>query len=49
MVDEKFWEDLCFLEFGDVLVFEEDVVCVGFFIGGDNISVIRGVVFRVEI
>lgn len=49
MVDEIFWEDFCLLEFGEIFVFEEDVVCVGFLIGGDNISVIRGVVFRVEI
>ena len=49
MADEKFWEDLCPLEFGDVPALEEDVVCVGFPTGGDNISVTRGVVSRVEI
>lgn len=49
VADEKFWEDLCPLEFGDVPALEEDVVCVGFPTGGDNISVTRGVVSRVEI
>ena len=49
MADETFWEDLCPLEFGEVPALEEDVVCVGFPTGGDNISVTRGVVSRVEI
>ncbi|EDO41765.1 predicted protein [Nematostella vectensis] len=47
--DEKFWEDLYPLSFGVVPELEEDVVCVGFPTGGDNISVTRGVVSRVEI
>ena len=42
-------QDLCPLEFGEVPALEEDVVCVGFPTGGDNISVTRGVVSRVEI
>ena len=49
MADETFWEDLCPLEFGKIPALEEDVVCVGFPTGGDNISVTRGVVSRVEI
>ncbi|PFX23537.1 protease Do-like 10, mitochondrial [Stylophora pistillata] len=49
VVDETFWEDLCPLEFGEIPALEEDVVCVGFPTGGDNISVTRGVVSRVEI
>ena len=47
--DEKFWENLDPLEFGNIPMLEEDVVCVGFPTGGDNISVTRGVVSRVEI
>ena len=47
--DEKFWHDVEPLEFGNVPQLEEDVVCVGFPTGGDNISVTRGVVSRVEI
>jgi hypothetical protein len=46
--DDKFWEDLYPLPFGDIPDLEEDVVCVGFPTGGDNISVTRGVVSRVE-
>ena len=49
MADATFWEDLCPLEFGEIPALEEDVVCVGFPTGGDNISVTRGVVSRVEI
>ena len=49
VADETFWEDLWPLEFGEVPALEEDVVCVGFPTGGDNISVTRGVVSRVEI
>ncbi|XP_027036479.1 protease Do-like 10, mitochondrial isoform X2 [Pocillopora damicornis] len=49
VTDETFWEDLCPLEFGEIPALEEDVVCVGFPTGGDNISVTRGVVSRVEI
>lgn len=46
--DDKFWEDLYPLPFGEIPDLEEDVVCVGFPTGGDNISVTRGVVSRVE-
>lgn len=47
--DEKFWEGLDPLEFGDIPLLEEDVVVVGFPTGGDNVSVTRGVVSRVDI
>ncbi|XP_062513956.1 uncharacterized protein LOC134189634 isoform X2 [Corticium candelabrum] len=47
--DDKFWNSLEALEFGAVPQLEEDVVCVGFPTGGDNISVTRGVVSRVDI
>ena len=47
--DDQFWNGLEALEFGSVPQLEEDVVCVGFPTGGDNISVTRGVVSRVDI
>ena len=47
--DDRFWEDLDYLEFGDIPKLEQDVVVVGFATGGDNISVTRGVVSRVDI
>ena len=47
--DEKFWEDVKHLEFGNVPKLEEDVAVVGFPTGGDNISITRGVVSRVDI
>ena len=47
--DEKFWEGLDALEFGEIPNLEEDVVVVGFPTGGDNVSVTRGVVSRVDI
>ena len=37
------------MEFGDIPQLEEDVVVVGFPTGGDNVSVTRGVVSRVDI
>ncbi|XP_002154609.3 uncharacterized protein LOC100210718 isoform X2 [Hydra vulgaris] len=49
VADEAFWEDLEALQFGDIPELEEDVVVVGFPTGGDNISVTRGVVSRVDI
>ena len=48
VADEKFWEGLTPLEFGDIPQLEEDVIVVGFPTGGDNISVTRGVVSRVD-
>jgi len=47
--DESFWDNLEELEFGDIPQLEEDIVVVGFPTGGDNISVTRGVVSRVDI
>ena len=47
--DDKFWEDVNHLEFGVIPKLEEDVVVVGFPTGGDNLSVTRGVVSRVDI
>eukprot|EP00118_Oscarella_pearsei_P014911 m.130545 g.130545 ORF g.130545 m.130545 type:complete len:545 (+) comp38032_c0_seq9:121-1755(+) len=47
--DETFWNDLEALDFGPVPHLEEDVVCVGFPTGGDNICITRGVVSRVDI
>jgi S1-C subfamily serine protease len=47
--DDQFWNGVEALEFGSVPQLEEDVVCVGFPTGGDNISVTRGVVSRVDI
>jgi len=47
--DEKFWEGLEPLEFGDVPRLQESVTVVGYPTGGDNISVTRGVVSRVVV
>jgi len=47
--DDSFWEDLEPLEMGGVPQLEEDVVVMGYPTGGDNISVTRGVVSRVDI
>jgi len=47
--DDNFWEDLEALDMGGIPQLEEDVVVVGFPTGGDNISVTRGVVSRVDI
>ena len=49
MNDDSFWEDLEPLEMGGVPQLEEDVVVMGYPTGGDNISVTRGVVSRVDI
>ncbi|KAK9293355.1 hypothetical protein L1049_021347 [Liquidambar formosana] len=45
---EEFWEDMSFLELGDVPFLQEAVAVVGYPQGGDNISVTKGVVSRVE-
>lgn len=47
--DDNFWDGLEALELGEIPMLEEDVVVVGFPTGGDNISVTRGVVSRVDI
>jgi S1-C subfamily serine protease len=46
--DASFFQDLEALEFGDIPHLEEEVTVVGYPTGGDNISVTRGVVSRVE-
>lgn len=45
---EEFWEDMTFLELGDIPFLQEAVAVVGYPQGGDNISVTKGVVSRVE-
>ncbi|VFQ92670.1 unnamed protein product [Cuscuta campestris] len=46
--DEKFWEDTNPLELGDIPFLQEAVAVIGYPQGGDNISVTKGVVSRVE-
>jgi len=46
--DTSFWENLSPLTFGDLPHLEDTVQVVGYPTGGDNISVTRGVVSRVE-
>ncbi|OIT36713.1 PREDICTED: protease Do-like 10, mitochondrial [Nicotiana attenuata] len=45
---EEFWEGMNSLELGDVPFLQEAVAVVGYPQGGDNISVTKGVVSRVE-
>ncbi|XP_042000740.1 protease Do-like 10, mitochondrial isoform X2 [Salvia splendens] len=45
---EEFWEGVNCLELGDVPFLQESVAVVGYPQGGDNISVTKGVVSRVE-
>lgn len=45
---EEFWEGMKFLELGDIPFMQEAVAVVGYPQGGDNISVTKGVVSRVE-
>ncbi|RZC47913.1 hypothetical protein C5167_040850 [Papaver somniferum] len=45
---EEFWESMNFLELGDIPFLQEAVAVVGYPQGGDNISVTKGVVSRVE-
>ncbi|KAE8709969.1 Protease Do-like 10 [Hibiscus syriacus] len=44
----EFWEGMNFLELGDIPFLQEAVVVVGYPQGGDNISITKGVVSRVE-
>ncbi|KAB2051851.1 hypothetical protein ES319_A12G080300v1 [Gossypium barbadense] len=44
----EFWEGMNFLELGDIPFLQEAVAVVGYPQGGDNISVTKGVVSRVE-
>ncbi|CAK7326008.1 unnamed protein product [Dovyalis caffra] len=46
--NEEFWEGMNFLELGDIPFLQEAVAVVGYPQGGDNISVTKGVVSRVE-
>ncbi|KAL2482112.1 Protease Do-like 10 [Forsythia ovata] len=46
--NEEFWDGMTFLELGDVPFLQEAVAVVGYPQGGDNISVTKGVVSRVE-
>ncbi|XP_057470889.1 protease Do-like 10, mitochondrial isoform X3 [Actinidia eriantha] len=45
---EEFWEGMNFLELGDIPFLQEAVAVVGYPQGGDNISVTKGVVSRIE-
>ncbi|KAJ0972217.1 hypothetical protein J5N97_020176 [Dioscorea zingiberensis] len=45
---EEFWEGMRFLELGEIPYLQEAVAVVGYPQGGDNISVTKGVVSRVE-
>ncbi|KAL3523236.1 hypothetical protein ACH5RR_016070 [Cinchona calisaya] len=46
--NEEFWEDMNPLELGEIPYLQEAVAVVGYPQGGDNISVTKGVVSRVE-
>ncbi|KAL0402582.1 UNVERIFIED_CONTAM: Protease Do-like 10, mitochondrial [Sesamum latifolium] len=46
--NEEFWEGMNCLELGDIPFLQEAVAVVGYPQGGDNISVTKGVVSRVE-
>ncbi|KAG0496602.1 hypothetical protein HPP92_001136 [Vanilla planifolia] len=46
--NEQFWEGMRFLELGDIPFLQQAVAVVGYPQGGDNISVTKGVVSRVE-
>ncbi|GAV81916.1 Trypsin domain-containing protein/PDZ_2 domain-containing protein [Cephalotus follicularis] len=45
---QDFWDRMTFLELGDIPFLQEAVAVVGYPQGGDNISVTKGVVSRVE-
>ncbi|XP_022965463.1 protease Do-like 10, mitochondrial [Cucurbita maxima] len=46
---EEFWEDTNCLELGDIPILQETVAVVGYPQGGDNISITKGVVSRIEL
>ncbi|KGN61234.1 protease Do-like 10, mitochondrial [Cucumis sativus] len=46
---EEFWKDTNCLELGDIPILQETVAVVGYPQGGDNISVTKGVVSRIEL
>lgn len=45
---EEFWEGMSCLELGDIPFLQQAVAVVGYPQGGDNISITKGVVSRVE-
>ncbi|KAK3411238.1 hypothetical protein EUGRSUZ_I00006 [Eucalyptus grandis] len=45
---EEFWAGMRFLELGDIPFLQEAIAVVGYPQGGDNISITKGVVSRVE-
>lgn len=45
---DEFWDGMTFLELGDIPFLQQAVAVVGYPQGGDNISVTKGVVSRVE-
>lgn len=47
--DDKFWEGVLPVEFGDLPTLQDAVTVVGYPVGGDTISVTSGVVSRIEI
>ena len=47
--DDAFWEGSEAIEFGDLPRLQDDVIVVGYPIGGDTISVTSGVVSRIEV
>eukprot|EP01083_Nonionella_stella_P061112 159332_1 len=46
---DEFWADLVALPFGDVPRLQAEVVVIGYPTGGDNISVTKGIVSRVDV
>jgi len=47
--DPSFWENLIPLEFGSLPELQDEVAVIGYPTGGDNISITRGVVSRIEL
>lgn len=47
--DDKFWDDLSPLNFGHFPKLQEDVTVVGYPFGGENISITKGVVSRIDL
>ena len=47
--DEKFWEDLHPIEFGELPALLDDVSVIGYPVGGESLSVTAGVVSRIEL
>lgn len=47
--DERFWEGLQPIEFGELPALLDDVSVVGYPIGGESLSVTAGVVSRIEL